>query len=576
MGLPLNEIVLGDCLEVLRTLPDESVSSITTDPPYGLGQREPTPEELLAYLNGAELKTGDFMNKPWDLPPVAVWKECFRVLKPGGYLLAFAGTRTQDLMSMGIRMAGFENRDTIATQFGPQNTTISWTYGSGFPKSHNVSKSLDRQAGATRKVIGTKKGVGGENLNDIVNGRDIRLTTDEGGKGVGAYGTGAKQVSIDIPVTEAATEEAKQWEGWGTALKPAQEPILMFRKPLSEKTVAEQVVKTGTGAINIDACRVGGTDSVTTHSRGSNSAHPSHPTFKTVEETGRITAQNLNLDTQSERSGRWPANLLLIHGSECQVIGTKKVKAPVINRFEDGMKPFGEGAGHGFTSTQTGDENGEEELPIYECQDGCPVKALDAQSGQSFSSGGRIANIAPSGVYGQGKGLGAGRNFTPEEVRGDPGYGDTGGASRFFAQFEPDAPFIYCAKASVAEKKIGKELEQHPTVKPVTLMSYLVRLVTPKGGVVLDPYSGSGTTCVAAVLEGVNFIGIDKYAPYVERARLRVEMARRGDFNKDKTKSKAKPKKEKKEITPVPEPVPESNEIANDLLAMALSSGDEI
>jgi site-specific DNA-methyltransferase (adenine-specific) len=558
MRLPLNEIVHGDCLEVLRTLPDESVSAVVCDPPYGLGQREPKPEDLLAYLNGAELKTGDFMNKPWDLPPVAVWKECFRVLKPGGYLLAFAGTRTQDLMSMGIRMAGFENRDTIAAQFGP--SVLQWKYGSGFPKSHNVGAKIDKRLGLEREVIGTKRGVGGENLNDIVNGREIRQTTDDGGKGVGAYGVGAKQVAIDVPVTAPASEEAKKWEGWGNNLKPSWEPIFMFRKPVSEKTLVDQVLATGTGAINIDGCRIGGTDSVTTHSRGSNSAHPSHPTSKTVEETGRVTAQNTNLDTHSERSGRWPANTLFVHGSECRVVGSKKVKAPIINRFEDGMKPFGDGAGHGFTSTQTGDENGEEEIPLYECMEGCPVKALDNQSGTLKSGAGDKGNKSGS------MGYGGGVAFKSKEYMAD-----SGGASRFFAQFEPDAPFIYCAKASVAEKKIGKELEQHPTVKPVTLMQYLVRLVTPKGGVVLDPYSGSGTTCVAAVLEGVNFVGIEKHEPYVERGRIRVEMARRGEFSKSTKKTEPKKKKAKVAAT---ETLKDAVEPEVSLIDLALN-GDE-
>jgi ferredoxin len=210
--------------------------------------------------------------------------------------------------------------------------------------------------------------------------------------------------------------------------------------------------------------------------------------------------------------------------------------APVINRFEDGMKPFGEGAGHGFTSHQTGDENGEEEVPVYECMEGCPVKALDEQSGTLKS--GKDVNPTKgevSGFFGS----------KMSHYSSGANYGDSGGASRFFAQFEPDAPFIYCSKASTAEKRIDKDIEQHPTVKPVTLMSYLVRLVTPKGGVVLDPYSGSGTTCVAAVLEDVNFVGIEKHEPYVERGRIRVEMARRGEFSKSAKKTETKKKKAK-------------------------------
>lgn len=589
MSLPTNQILHGDCLELLKTLPSESVDSIVTDPPYGLGTDHPTPEEMLAYLNGAELKTGDFMNKPWDLPPVAVWQECFRVLKPGGYLLAFAGTRTFDIMSMGIRMAGFENRDTVAAQFGP--SVMQWIQGQGFPKSHNISKAIDRKLGVTRKVVGTKKGVGGENLNDIVNGREVRQTTDEGGKGVGAYGVGAKQVAIDIDVTEPGSEEAKKWDGWGTNLKPAWEPVVMFRKPLSEKSVADQILKTGTGAINIDGCRVG-QEKVSTHSRGSNAAFPKRPSERTVEESGRKTPQNENLDVTTERSGRWPSNIILVHAEGCKVVGTKKAKAPVINRFTDGMKPFGEGAGHSFTSTPTGDENGQEDVSVYDCVEGCPVKELDGQSGETVSrpdhrdsgsmdtrnegEGWRFKR-QPSQVNDAG---GASRFFAQFEqeeptydcAEGCPikeldeqsgelktnagqikegmasmGYhggngstrtvvADSGGASRFFAQFDPDTSFIYQAKAGPAEKNLDTKLEEHPTVKPISLMRYLVRLVTPPDGVVLDPYVGSGTTAVAAVLEGVQYIGLDKHEPYVQRARLRVEKALRGEMSVPKAK----------------------------------------
>jgi site-specific DNA-methyltransferase (adenine-specific) len=199
----------GDCLEVLRSLPDCSFDSIVTDPPYGLS----------------------FMGKRWDydVPSVEVWAECLRVLKPGGHLLAFAGTRTQHRMAVRIEDAGFEIRDMIA-----------WVYGSGFPKSLDVSKAIDRAAGAEREVVGQKK------VPDIKG--DAYGTMNE--KQAGSYDT------ISIPITAPATPEAKQWQGWGTALKPALEPITVARKPLIG-TVAENVLQHGTGAINVDGGRVG-------------------------------------------------------------------------------------------------------------------------------------------------------------------------------------------------------------------------------------------------------------------------------------------------------------------------------
>ncbi len=238
----------GDCLEVLRSLPDCSVDSIVTDPPYGLS----------------------FMGKRWDydVPSVEVWTECLRVLKPGGHLLAFAGTRTQHRMAVRIEDAGFEIRDMIA-----------WVYGSGFPKSLDVSKAIDKMAGAEREVVGQKK------VPDIKG--DAYGTMNE--KQAGSYDT------ISIPITAPATPEAKQWEGWGTALKPALEPITVARKPLIG-TVAENVLQHGTGAINVDGGRVGTEATITRHTRKAEGTGIGwHPIS-----TGEITIH----------SGRWPANFI--------------------------------------------------------------------------------------------------------------------------------------------------------------------------------------------------------------------------------------------------------------------------
>lgn len=509
MELPIDTIVHGRCLDVLKSLPDESVDSINTDPPYGLGTKEPSVEEIIAYLQGSSLDMGgEFMNKDWEIPSVLVWKECFRVLKPGGFLFVFAGTRTQDIMSIGIRAAGFENRDIIDAEQGPP--IIRWLRAQGMPKSTDISKQIDKKAGAEREVVGTKKGVGGENLNDLVRGsKKVRKTTEPGGKGVGAYGTGAKQVSVDIPVTVAATDEAKEWEGWGTALKPYWEPILMFRKPVAENTVAEQVLKTGTGGLNIDGARIkhSSPEDFEKHKAGVDAIKARGGSM------GNSWKNSSDLSGANDvtTAGRWPPNVLFVHSDGCQKVGTKTVKAPTINRFDDGAKPFGGGAGHEYTSTQTGDENGEEEVGVWDCHPSCPIGQLNAQSGVTVSrpdlrSGGALDT----------------REMGWRFKRNPSALNDSGGASRFFANFDP---FVYVPKPSQSEKNDGLEFgdeNEHPTVKPVKLMRYLVKLNTRKGGIVLDPYCGSGTTCVAAVAEGMHFIGIEKDEASVRTAQGRV------------------------------------------------------
>ena len=239
------QLHLGDCLDVLTTLPDNSVDSIVTDPPYGLS----------------------FMGKKWDydVPSVAIWEQCLRVLKPGGHLLAFAGTRTQHRMACRIEDAGFEIRDMIA-----------WVYGSGFPKSLDVSKAIDKAAGAEREVIGSYKGA-----------------SNIGKESTSSYITTESGTATDVFITAPATEAARQWFGWGTALKPALEPITMARKPLSG-TVAETVLQHGTGAINVDGCRVG-TDGGTTRSDQAPYAESGWRTGHAVEPIN---------------AGRWPANII--------------------------------------------------------------------------------------------------------------------------------------------------------------------------------------------------------------------------------------------------------------------------
>jgi DNA modification methylase len=391
-------ILHGDCLEVMKDLEASSVDACVTDPPYGLS----------------------FMGKDWDhgVPGVAFWAEVIRVLKPGGHMLAFGGTRTYHRLACAIEDAGFEIRDQV-----------QWLYGSGFPKSHDVSKGIDKAAGATREVIGTAKGKGGENLNQLARegGND-----SDGANGVGAYGQGAKQTTIDIPVTRPATPEAAEWEGWGTALKPAFEPIVLARKPLSEKTVAANVLKWRTGALNIGGCRVPGEIPTSFPKRRTPKDDYVYEAgfHKTSEETA-----------EASPLGRWPANV--VTDGSAEVVGM-------------------------FPSQNSGKAN-----PNLKRHAGGGVIYGECDGGQPKVS-----------------------------------HGDSGSAARFF----------YSAKASKQDRNGSK----HPTVKPINLLRYLCRLITPPGGIVLDPFAGSGTTGEAAVLEGFNPILIEQEAEYIADIERRM------------------------------------------------------
>jgi site-specific DNA-methyltransferase (adenine-specific) len=383
----------GDCRDVMATLPDASVDAVVTDPPYELG----------------------FMGKCWDDSGVAydplVWAEALRVLKPGGHLLAFGGTRTWHRLAVAIEDAGFEVRDSVA-----------WMYGSGFPKSLDVSKAIDKRAGAEREVIGTWKPtgkarlVGGKNPNGIYQDYESATTIKE---------------SVDI--TAPATPAAEQWQGWGTALKPAHEPIVVARKPLIG-TVAENVLTHGTGALNIDGCRI--------------PVDPSDPVnvAKFYNKPNKIYGKYADkvdgvvTSMAPPPAGRWPANVIL---------------------------------------------------------DDSQAAELDKQSGVTISgaAGSKGASGFAAGYDG---------DYTVP-------YGDSGGASRFF----------YVAKASKKERPNVHGVA-HPTVKPMALMRHLVRLVTPPGGTVLEPFAGSGTTIEACVIEGFNCIAIEREADYLPLIEARL------------------------------------------------------
>jgi DNA modification methylase len=423
----------GGALDVLAERADEFVDAVVTDPPYELG----------------------FMGRAWDASGIAynveLWKQCFRVLKPGGHLLAFGGTRTSHRLTCAIEDAGFEIRDEIA-----------WLYASGFPKSLDVSKAIDkaRRRDYVLAAIALGLDVPGNNLHDWtkaehspgdawwerfknhlpaddwqriereVIGQRTRKATGRHAQGDGGYAFGE-----DFADTAPATHDAKRWAGWGTALKPAHEPIVVARKPLVG-TVAANVLAHGAGALNIDACRVESTDAL---------VRPS-----ILRTDNEVLGKGLGAGVQVEPGGRWPTNVVL------------------------------------------------DEMAAAE---------LDEQSGVSTSQGGS-------------RGVGA-RGYAGGALGAQPdvnAYGDTGGASRFFPVFR------YQAKAPTRERPKVDGVA-HPTVKPLELMRWLVRLVTAPDGIVLDPFAGSGTTLEAATLEGMRCIGIEQSADYLPLIAERLRRA---------------------------------------------------
>jgi len=502
------KLILGDCLDKLKELDDNSIDSIVTDPPYGLS----------------------FMGKKWDydVPSQEIFEECLRVLKPGGYLLSFAGSRTYHRMAVRVEDAGFEIRDQIM-----------WIYGSGFPKSMNISKQIDKKGGqnlswfidyvlevAKEKNISKKEltmlfpskngkptgwlwnkknsqGITLEQYNTLKDFLDLPFDNIQEAEreviGRGKAGlTGGTIANFsgekEFDITTPSTDEAKNWEGWGTALKPAHEPIVMARKPLSEKTVVDNVLQWGTGGINIDDSRISTDEVITNHSRGAESAISKGKYGDSKEQETH--------QTPSQTLGRFPANIIL-------------------------DKPAG--------------------------------KILDEQSGTSKSTGGRSGNkegVGQNGIYGQ---------YSGEVRDGNPGFGDIGGASRFFycpktskkdrneglEDFEAK-PMAWGNQAKAELKrgnlefsgsgdgtkhnKVSMRVNTHPTVKPTDLMLYLIRLVTPKGGTTLDPFMGSGSTGKAAIRGGFDFIGVEMDEEYMKIAESRIQYEIDNPYKEEKGK----------------------------------------
>ena len=414
-----SNLILGDCMEKLRDIETRSIDALVTDPPAGIG----------------------FMNKEWDDHKggrnawvkwfAEVMAECLRTMKPGAHGLVWALPRTSHWTGWALERAGFEIRDCVYHFFG-----------SGFPKSHDISKSIDRECGAKREVVG--KRTDGRYGSKFQDGNNQFVT----------HNKNKKEVDSKIGlITEPSTEDAKQWEGWGTALKPAVEQYWLIRKPLDQETIALNVRKWGVGGINVDGCRIG-------------------------------TEEKLNQGSSN--------------------LGFNGVKQPKVSK-----------------------QNSIGRFPSHLILDETAAEMLDKQTGET-SKGGKPINVDPSKSM-----FGIGQNSTF--------YKDTGGASRFF----------YVAKPSKREREIGlqgepqkvndgrdtpidnafqrgetERLNIHPTVKPIALMRYLCRLITPPEGLILDPFMGSGTTGCAASLEGFCFTGIERIEDYYKIAEKRIQSCR--------------------------------------------------
>ena len=471
-------LATGEVVAVLAGFHDNSFDALLCDPPYGFS----------------------FMGKAWDydVPSVALWAECLRVLKPGAPLVAFGGSRTYHRLACGVEDAGFELRDQLM-----------WLYGKGFPKSQNIALAIDKSAGATREVVGTR----------MLTGNAAVSLKDKGGTyGVQVGTVPAKQVNVTAP----ATALAKAWDGYGTALKPGHEPIVLARKPLAG-TMVQNVSAWGVGGLAIDACRIG-------EAGGTTKGNPPKGASNGIYGDGL----NGNCDVVDIGAGRWPANLLLSHTDACRPTGaTREVKnGTAVKRH--GVTNVGASGEWGSNAPGTPDAGyGVQSVEVWDCAPDCPVRLLDA-SANATTSVPYHANVADGAVL-------------PMTKRTAGGYADSGGPSRFF----------YCSKVSTKEREAGCEAlalrsagevtereddtaglespragagrgggarNHHPTLKPLSLATWLARLIMPPApGVLLVPFAGAGSEMIGALRAGWPYVfGIEREAEYAQIARARL------------------------------------------------------
>ena len=428
-------LLLGDNIQLMKTIEDNSIHSVVTDPPYALTSIV----KRFGKSNSADAQYGTdgvfkrsskgFMGKEWDsdVPSVEFWREVYRILKPGGHILSFGGTRTYHRMATAIEDAGFEIRDQL-----------QWIYATGFAKSHNIGKAIDSQIKTGKS---NPKSINECEL-DKTDGRIIKTSQPNNGI-LGQKKNITKKIGASLE-----SESAKKWQGWGTGLKPANEPICLARKPLSERTIAENVLKQGTGGINIDDCRIGNEVRTT----------PIHSDDVKDDNTLFGLHKTIQLERVETTEGRFPANIMFDEEAG-KILGepSRFFYCPKVSKKERNM---------GLETFEEKQRSGQSDNGLYSSSPYC----IDC--GKTINGTNDHANCQEGLEY-------------------------------------------------IPSTKTTKNI--HPTVKPIQLMSYLVKLITPIGGTVLDPFMGSGSGGIATLLEGFNFVGMEQDPEYFEIATARVK-----------------------------------------------------